>query len=120
LLLQEPENDYRYDFSGGKIEGIHNAMIPAENFCLLKLKKNNIGFGIPGLELRSEDGDLVTIAEHATLGPESMSFRMAPGMPLLDGSDHIIIYCALGKPKTGNDLFLYCLGGQKQVCHTSP
>ena len=102
------------------MEGIHNAMIPAENFCILKSKKNQIGFGLPGLELRGEDGDLVTIAEHATLGPESSAFRMTPGMPLLDGSDHIIIYCALGKPKSGNDLFLYCIGGQKQVRNTSP
>ena len=101
------------------MEGYHNAMIPAESFCLLKSKRTNIGFGLPGLELQSENGDPVTIAEHATLGSESNAFRMTPGMPLLDGSDHNIIYCGLGKPKTGNDFFLYCLGGPKQVNCTS-
>ena len=75
---------------------------------MVAYKKINVGFGLPGLSLQSEDGQpLVFIAEHAKI--DEGRTTLSPGMPFYDG-EYKFFYFGVSKP--ASDVFLYCLGGK--------
>jgi hypothetical protein len=111
VLIQEPENDYRYDFTGGEHLATDLRVVLAQKHVVFSSKKYFTGTGLPNCFL---EGPRITIAETAI--HQDGSFQLTSCMVFRDVGDnpYVYIFGGLSRP-TGNDAYLNFLGGQLKV-----
>jgi hypothetical protein len=110
LLLQEPENDHRFDFTGGEHVTSKLRLVLAEKHLLYPCKKL-FGTGLPNCFL---ENPRIMIAESAHI--QFIDLMLSPGMVFRDmeQENYCFLFGGLSRP-TGNDVYLYFLGGNFEV-----
>jgi hypothetical protein len=109
-LIQEPENDDRYNFSGGEHITASIRLVPAEKYVVMPAKRGYVGTGLPNCFL---ENPRTTIAE--TGSHQDSNESVTAGMVFqIDGNGNCLILGGLARP-TKNDVYLYFLAGHFEV-----
>jgi hypothetical protein len=112
VLLRLSESDPRFDFKGGKLI-VEAAQINLAERNIVLPSKIFVGAGLPGCFLKNPK---VTVAEVAIC--HESGIEVAAGMVFRDldreGPADCFVFGGLARP-TGNDLYLFFLGGNMQV-----
>ncbi len=111
MIIQEPENDYRFGFSGGVAIVSEPRIVHPEKHIVISSKKHFKGVGLPNCFL---DNPRIRIAEIILNRDDSC--YLVPGMVFRDAEDqlNVFIFAGLARP-TGNDSFVFFLGGVLSV-----